>query len=206
VHAQEQERRRIERNIHDGVQQDLTALIGLAGHARQEFEHDPSAAGDDITAMQDGLRRVLADLRDFAQGIHPSVLGDRGLLVAVETLAGRHPVPVSIRADASLRALRLPDEVEGAAYFTIAEAFANTLKHGRAKRIEVELRENGNRLFVRVGDDGDGFDAAKARGTGLANLRDRVAAVGGALQVDSSPGGGTAVLAEFPLAVQGRAR
>ena len=199
VHAQEQERRRIERNIHDGVQQDLTSLIGLAGHARQEFEHDPDAAGDDIEAMQDGLRRVLADLRDFAQGIHPSVLSDRGLLVAIETLAGRHPLPVTIRADASLRALRLPDELEGAAYFTIAEALANTLKHGRADHLDVELREHGNRLLVRVSDDGDGFDSSVARGTGLANLRDRVAAVGGALQLDTSPGVGTTVLAEFPI-------
>lgn len=199
VHAQEQERRRIERNIHDGVQQDLTSLIGLAGHARQEYEHDPGAVGDDIEAMQEGLRRVLADLRDFAQGIHPSVLSDRGLLVAIEALAGRHPVPVTIRADASLRSLRLSDELEGAAYFTIAEAFANTLKHGNADRLDVELRENGDRLIVRVSDDGDGFAAAGVRGTGLANLRDRVAAVGGRLQIDTSPGAGTTVLAEFPL-------
>ena len=206
VHAQEQERRRIERNIHDGVQQDLTALIGLAGHARQEFEHDPDAVGDDIEAMQEGLRRVLADLRDFAQGIHPSVLSDRGLLVAIETLAGRHPVPVAIRADASLRALRLPDELEGAAYFTIAEALANTLKHSRADRLDVELRENGDRLIVRVSDNGDGFDAAAARGTGLTNLRDRVAAVGGALQIDTSPRAGTTVIAEFPLPDERRRR
>ena len=199
VHAQEQERRRIERNIHDGVQQDLTSLIGLAGHARQVFERDPGAVGDDIAAMQEGLRRVISDLRDFAQGIYPSVLSDRGLLVAIETLAGRHPVPVAIRADASLRTLRLPDELEGAAYFTIAEALANTLKHGRADRLDVELRENGDHLTVRVSDDGDGFDAATARGTGLANLRDRVAAVGGALQIDTSPGAGTTVIAEFPL-------
>jgi signal transduction histidine kinase len=206
VHAQEQERRRIERNIHDGVQQDLTALIGLAGHARQEFEHDPNAVGDDIAAMREGLRRVLADLRDFAQGIHPSVLSDRGLLVAIETLAGRHPVPVTIRADASLRALRLPDELEGAAYFTIAEALANTLKHSRADRLDVELRENDDRLTVRVSDNGDGFDATAARGTGLTNLRDRVAAVGGALQIDTSPGAGTTVSAEFPLPGERRRR
>ena len=199
VHAQEQERRRIERNIHDGMQQDLTALIGLAGQARHEFEHDPSAADDDIGAMQEGLRRVLADLRDFAQGIHPSVLSDRGLLVAVEALAARHPVPVTIRADASMRALRLPDELEGAAYFIIAEAFANTLKHSRADRLDVELRENDDHLTVRVSDNGDGFVAAEARGTGLTNLRDRVAAVGGALQIDTSPRSGTTVIAEFPL-------
>ena len=156
--------------------------------------------------MQEGLRRVLADLRDFAQGIHPSVLSDRGLLVAIETLAGRHPVPVAIRADASLRALRLPDELEGAAYFTIAEALANTLKHSRADRLDVELRENDDRLIVRVSDNGDGFDAAAARGTGLTNLRDRVAAVGGALQIDTSPRAGTTVIAEFPLPGERRRR
>ncbi len=199
VHAQEQERRRIERNIHDGMQQDLTSLIGLSGHARQEFEHDPDGVGDDLEAMQEGLRRVLADLRELAQGIHPSVLSDRGLLVAIETLAGRHPVPVAIRADASLRALRLPDELEGAAYFTIAEALANTLKHSRADRLDVELRENDDRLIVRVSDNGEGFDAAAARGTGLTNLRDRVAAVGGAIQIETSPSAGTTVIAEFPL-------
>jgi signal transduction histidine kinase len=202
VNAQEQERRRIERNIHDGVQQDLTALIGLAGRARQEYERDSTAAGDHLTDMQNGLRRVLADLRDFAQGIHPSVLSDRGLLVAVEALAGRHPVPVAIRADPSLRTLRLPDELEGAAYFTIAEALANTLKHSRADRLDVELRGNGDHLVVRVTDDGNGFDPAGVRGTGLANLRDRVAAVGGALRIDTSPGAGTTVIAEFPLPVE----
>jgi Signal transduction histidine kinase len=206
VNAQERERRRIERNIHDGMQQDLTALIGLAGQARQEFEHDPTAAGDDLAAIQDGLRRVLADLRDFAQGIRPSVLSDRGLLVAIETLAGRHPVPVSIRADASLRALRLPDELEGAAYFTIAEALANALKHARADRLDVELHENGDRLIVRVTDNGDGFDAAAAQGTGLTNLRDRVAAVGGALRIDTSPHAGTTIIAEFPLPGERRRR
>ncbi|MFE6255797.1 histidine kinase [Agromyces sp. NPDC057865] len=199
VHAQEQERRRIERNIHDGVQQDLTALIGLAGQARHQLEHDPTAAVEDIATMQDGLRRVLADLRDLAQGIHPSVLSDRGLLAAIETLGRRHPVPVTIRADTSLRTLRLPEELEGAAYFTIAEAFANTLKHGRADRLDVELRESANHLIVQVTDNGSGFDAATARGTGLTNLRDRIAAVGGALEIDTAPGAGTTIVAEFPL-------
>ncbi|MFE5672021.1 histidine kinase [Agromyces sp. NPDC056523] len=202
VHAQEQERRRIERNIHDGVQQDLAALIGLAGQVHQVVERDPGAAGEDLEAIQDGLRRVLAELRDLAQGIHPSVLSDRGLLVAIETLAGRHPGPVDVRADPSLRARRLPDELEGAAYFTAAEAFANTLKHGRAERLDVELRENSGHLTLRVHDDGDGFDATAARGTGLTNLRDRIAAVGGTLRIDTSPGAGTIVIAEFPLPVE----
>jgi signal transduction histidine kinase len=102
--------------------------------------------------------------------------------------------------------LRLSDELEGAAYFTIAEALANTLKHSRADRLDVELRENDDRLIVRVSDNGDGFNAAAARGTGLTNLRDRVAAVGGALQIDSSPHAGTTVMAEFPLPSERRRR
>ena len=93
-----------------------------------------------------------------------------------------------------------------AAYFTIAEALANTLKHSSADRLDVELRVNADRLVVRVSDNGDGFDVAAARGTGLANLRDRVAAVGGSLQIDTSPGAGTTVTAQFPLPGESRRR
>lgn len=200
VRAQEQERRRIERNIHDGVQQDLTALIGLVGHARQEYEGGADIVGEDLERTQEGLRRVLADLRDFAQGIHPSVLSDRGLLAAVEALAGRHPVAVEVRADPALRGMRMADDVEGAAYFTIAEALANTLKHASAKRIDVEMHIEGEVLVVRARDDGAGFDVDRATGSGLANLRERVAAVGGHLDVGSRPGEGTTVTAEFPIA------
>ncbi|GAA1999468.1 sensor histidine kinase [Microbacterium ulmi] len=200
--AQEQERRRIERNIHDGVQQDLTALIGLVGQARQEYGRSGDAVGEDLERAQEGLRRVLADLRDFAQGIHPSVLSDHGLLAAVEALAGRHPVAVEVRADPVLRGIRLSDEVEGAAYFTLAEALANTLKHGSAHRIEIELHLEGRALEVCARDDGVGFDVERATGSGLANLRERVAALGGRLEVVSRPGGGTTVTAEFPIAAE----
>jgi signal transduction histidine kinase len=199
VSAQEQERRRIERNIHDGVQQDLTALIGLVGHARQEYDRGADVVAEDLERTQEGLRRVLADLRDFAQGIHPSVLSDRGLLAAVEALAGRHPVPVDVRADPALRGMHLPDDVEGAAYFTIAEALANTLKHGSAHRIEIELHIEQGSLAVCARDDGCGFDVERAAGRGLANLGERVAAVGGRLDVGSRPGLGTTVTAEFPI-------
>lgn len=198
VRAQEQERRRIERNIHDGVQQDLTALIGLVGQARRDRVVD--SIDEDLTTIQEGLRRVLADLRDFAQGIHPSVLSDRGLLAALETLGGRHPVPVTVRAGSALRDQRLPDEIEGAAYFTVAEALANTLKHADAHRIDVELELGGGILSVRAHDDGCGFDPEGAGGSGLTNLRERVVAVGGTLEVDSRPGEGTTVAAEFPVA------
>lgn len=199
VSAQEQERRRIERNIHDGVQQDLVALIGLVGHTRQELERGSEAVAQELTRTQEGLRRVLADVRDLAQGIHPAVLSDRGLLSAVETLAGRHPVLVEVRADPALRGRRMSDDIEGAAYFTVAEALANTLKHGSAQRIEVDLRLQPDAICVTARDDGVGFDAERTAGRGLADLRERVAAVGGRLTVASRPGGGTTVAAEFPL-------
>ncbi|MFT4137105.1 histidine kinase [Microbacterium sp.] len=199
VRAQEQERRRIERNIHDGVQQDLTALIGLVGHARQEY---PGPVGEELEQTQEGLRRVLADLRDLAQGIHPALLTDRGLLAAVEALAGRHPVSTTVRADPELRSTALPDDVEGAAYFTIAEALANTLKHGSARRIEVALQVDGDVLTVCARDDGAGFEPDAAPGSGLANLRERVAAVGGRFDVASRRGGGTTITAAFPLTAE----
>ncbi|WES65707.1 histidine kinase [Microbacter sp. GSS18] len=200
VKAQEAERRRIERNIHDGVQQDLTALIGIAGHAREEYDRSPGETGDDLAMLQDGLRRVLADVRALAQGIHPSVLTDRGLLAAVEALAARHPVPVSVRAGRDLLRLRLPEELEGAAYFTVAEALANSLKHAHASHIEVELAREDGVLRVRASDDGVGLAPASPNGgNGLAHLAARVAAVGGRLEVTGSAGEGTIVAAEFAL-------
>ncbi len=202
VRAQEQERRRIERNIHDGVQQDLTALIGLVGQARQEHEHGSGPLGEELAQTQEGLRRVLADLRDLAQGIHPALLSDRGLLPAVEALAGRHPVPTTVHADPGLRSAVLPDDVEGAAYFTIAEALANTLKHGAAAHLEIALHVEGDVLTVCARDDGVGFEPEHVSGSGLANLRERVAAVGGRLDVAARSGGGTAVSAAFPLTAE----
>ncbi|MGB4780275.1 sensor histidine kinase [Microbacterium sp.] len=201
VRAQEQERRRIERNIHDGVQQDLTALIGLVGQARHELPPHATVA-DDLMALQAGLERVLADVRALAQGIHPSMLSDRGLLAAVEALSARHPVPVVVRADAGVRELRPREDVEGAAYFTIAEALANALKHASAQQISVALRLREERLHIKVSDDGAGFDPDDTNGSGLANLSARVVAVGGRLVVTSDPGSGTTLTAMFPLSEQ----
>jgi len=201
VRAQEIERRRIERNIHDGVQQDLAALIGLAGHARQDLARQTGSVADDLEMMQEGLGRILADVRALAQGIHPSVLSDRGLLAAVEALAARHPIPVSVRADRMLRDARLPEELEGAAYFTVAEALANSLKHASAQHIDVELALRRHALRVIAWDDGVGFETRTSAGTGLANLAERVAAVGGTLEVAAEPGCGTRLAADFALSV-----
>jgi signal transduction histidine kinase len=200
VRAQEAERRRIERNIHDGVQQDLVALIGHTAHVRSELRRDPTSGEAALDDLQAGLRRVIGELRELASGIHPSLLSDRGLLEAVEALAARSTVPVSVRADPSLRGLRFAEEVEGAGYFTIAEALANIGKHASATRAEVSMSRTNGSLRIEVRDDGTGFDPANAVGEGLANLGERLTALGGRLHVTSRPGGGTTVTASMRVA------
>ncbi len=158
VRAEEAERRRIERNIHDGVQQDLVALIGQTGHVRTQFDQDREGAAEELVLLQGGLERVLSDLRELASGIHPSLLRDRGLLPAVEALASRNPVPVVVRADPSLRHLRLAEELEGAGYYIVAESLANTLKHADASRVEVTLARSNGQLLITISDDGNGFE------------------------------------------------
>jgi signal transduction histidine kinase len=195
VRAQDAERRRLERNIHDGVQQDLVALIGHAAHLRGQLDRDPAAAEQALTELQEGLRGVIGDLRELAHGIHPSVLGDRGLLAAVEALAARSAVPVSVRADPSLRGQRFAEEVEGAGYFAIAEALANVGKHAAATHAEVTLARSNGSLHIEVRDDGAGFDPVTVAGEGLPNLADRMAALGGRLDVVSREGDGTTVRA-----------
>ncbi len=202
VKAQESERRRIERNIHDGIQQDLVALIGLAGQIRTAGHIDGTDHEQDLTQLSAGLSRVLDDLRVLARGIHPSLLSDKGLLVAVEALAARHPVPVDLRADPALRTMRFPDDVEAACYFTISEALANTLKHARAESVRVELALRRARLDLTVADDGVGFvpDSPLAHaGQGLTGMKDRFAALSGTVAVRSQPGRGTTVSATIAI-------
>lgn len=200
VRAQDAERRRIERNIHDGAQQDLVALVGAAAHARAELARDPASGERALDELQQGLRQVIAELRELAHGIHPSLLSDRGLLEAVEALAGRSRVPVSVRADPALRGARLSEDVEGAGYFTVAEALANVSKHANASQAEVSLARADGSLEITVADDGGGFDPAAATSEGLANLGERLAALGGHLDVASRPGGGTTVSARVQVA------
>ena len=199
VRAGEVERRRMERNIHDGVQQDLVALIGQAGRVRTHFEREPDAVAEELASLQSGLERVLGDLRELASGIHPSLLRDRGLLAAVEALAARNPVPVLVRADLSLRSLRLAEEIEGAGYYTVAESLANSLKHADASQVEITLSRSNGSLQISIHDDGKGFEKASSHGNGLANLSERLAALGGRLDVTSEPGLGTTVFATLAL-------
>ncbi|MGH2752302.1 MAG: sensor histidine kinase [Actinomycetota bacterium] len=173
------------------------ALIANASHARTVIRRDPVAGEVAVAELQDGLQRVNTELRELAHGIHPSVLGDRGLLEAVEALAARSSVPVAVRADPSLRGERFAEEVEGASYFTVAEALANVIKHAAATRAEVRLARSDDALRIAVHDDGEGFDLATAVGEGLANLAERLAALGGRLDVVSTPGQGTTVTAQL---------
>jgi signal transduction histidine kinase len=199
VRAQETERRRIERNIHDGVQQDLVALLSYCGRIRSQLSRDPAAATDLLDQFQASLQRVIGDLRELAHGIHPTLLTDRGLLEAVEALAARSPIPVTVRADSSLRGLRFAEEVEGAGYFTVAEALTNVLKHAHAAHTEVSLLRSNGSLCIEVHDDGPGFDRTPTTGNGLANLAERLTALGGQLDIDST-GTGTTVRATLTIA------
>ncbi|MBB6546762.1 sensor histidine kinase [Nonomuraea rubra] len=194
VNAQEAERRRIERNIHDGVQQQLVALI-----AGLELARATGAGPAVLAGLREQARQTLADLRELAAGIHPSALSQGGLVEAVEERCSRLPVRTTVTSPPSLRARRFADQVEGAMYFTVSEAVANALKHAAAATIEVRLEQDGGRLRATVADDGKGFDPGAPARRGLATLADRLDALGGSLTVDSEPGKGTRVNAWVPV-------
>jgi signal transduction histidine kinase len=191
------ERRRLERDLHDGAQQRLVALslqLGLAKRRLQEGED--AAASAMLDAARDELARALEELRELARGIHPAVLTDRGLEPALEALAERAPLPVSLD---QMPAERLPAPVEAAAYFVVAEALTNVVKYAEASTAAVRIRRNGSYAVVEVHDDGVG-GADPTIGTGLRGLADRLAALDGRLEVHSPPGEGTTVRAEVPCA------
>lgn len=194
VNAQEAERRRIERNIHDGVQQQLVALI-----AGLELARATGAGPDMLAHLREQARQTLTDLRELAAGIHPSSLSQGGLVEAVEERCSRLPVHTTVTSPPPLRARRYSDEIEGAMYFTVSEAVANALKHAGAATIEVRLSQPDGRLRATVADDGKGFDPAATARRGLATLADRLDALGGGLTVESAPGKGTRVNAWVPV-------
>jgi signal transduction histidine kinase len=206
VHAQEAERRRIERNIHDGVQQELVALIASVRLARNQLGRDPDAAGATLAGLQDAVRVTLDDLRNLAQGIHPAVLSDRGLLPALEAQARAAPVSITLEADRHSRQLRFDDDVEGAAYFFACEALANALKHGHAASIALRVSHEREWLCVEVSDDGIGFAPCTTPRRGLAHLEDRVAALGGRFVVESEPGKGALLRCELRAPIREAAR
>jgi signal transduction histidine kinase len=191
--AFELERRRIERDLHDGAQQRLVALTVALGMARLDLPSD-SAAAEQVGAAHEQAKQALTELRELIRGVHPQVLTDRGLPAAVADAAGRSPVSVDV--DLALPR-RLPGSVEVAAYFAVCEALANMARHSRATTASVRGRLLDDVLVVEVHDDGVG-GADPAAGSGLAGLADRIAVVDGRLLLFSPPGGPTLLRMEIP--------
>ena len=190
------ERRRLERDLHDGAQQRLVALSLQLNLARRQLNTDPATAARMMDAARGELERALDELRELARGIHPAILTDRGLPAAVRALAERAPLPVDLQA---MPADRLPSAVEAAAYFVVAESLTNVAKYARAEHATVRIGREDGVAVVEVRDDGVG-GADPAAGTGLRGLADRLAALDGRLEVHSPPGGGTVVRANIPCA------
>ncbi|WP_405144862.1 sensor domain-containing protein [Sphaerisporangium sp. NBC_01403] len=193
LEAFEAERRRIERDLHDGAQQRLVALTMTLGLARvTRAEETAELVGE----AHEQAKLALAEIRDLIRGIHPRILTDRGLPAAVADVADRSPVPVEVSVECSER---LPSAIESVAYFVVCEALANVARHSRATRATVEGRFRDDRLVVEIRDDGVGGADASA-GTGLAGLADRVSVVDGRLMLSSPPGGPTLLRVEIPCA------
>jgi signal transduction histidine kinase len=196
VEAGVAERRRIERDLHDGAQQRLVSLALDLRLARGQVRGDPDAAERLLDGAAEELGRALAELRELARGIHPAVLSDRGLAAALEALASRAPLPVALRRGGDEG---LPEAVESAAYFVVAEALTNVAKYAAATQATVELRRENGAIEVEISDDGVG-GADPAAGSGLSGLADRVEALDGSLDVESRSGEGTTVIARIPCA------
>ena len=195
VEASVAERRRLERNLHDGAQQRLVTLSLHLRMAQETVRDDPAAAETMLERVGEDLMQALDELRELARGLHPAVLADRGLAPALQALANRSPFPVAI---AGVPDVRLPEPVEAALYYVVAESLTNAAKHAGATEGRVELSTTPTAVIVEIRDDGRG-GATLTGGTGLRGLGDRVEALGGELQVRSPAGGGTVIRAELPL-------
>jgi signal transduction histidine kinase len=191
-----EERRRLERDLHDGAQQRLVSMALNMRLARARLHDDPHGAEQLLDGAGDELEAALGELRELARGIHPAVLSDRGLDTALETLARRAPVPVELQ---QVPDERLPEAVELAAYYVVAEALTNVAKYAAATHATVDVRRLNGKLVVRVADDGVG-GADPEVGTGLRGLADRLAVIEGRLEIDSEPGKGTTITAKIPCA------
>ncbi len=203
VAAQDDERRRLERDLHDGIQQNVVAQIAGLRLARNRLQRGELTA-EELIELQDQARETLTDLRELARGIHPPVLSDNGLVAAVESGVARYPIPLSVEADERVRAERFPDDVETTAYYVVREALANTAKHANATHASVGLARSNGHLRIEISDDGCGIDTEAAAATatssgGLANIRDRVAALRGTVRVVPARPTGTTVLVDLPV-------
>ncbi|MGH2747006.1 MAG: histidine kinase [Actinomycetota bacterium] len=202
VSAQDAERRRLERDIHDGAQQQLVALSIKLRLAQERALTDPSEASRLLDELQTDTTDALQTLRDLARGIFPPVLSDKGLVSALEAHARRCPVDVRITGNV---VTRLPTEIENAVYFCCLEAIQNAVKHAGAGPVSVTLEADKDRLRFSIDDLGPGFDPASVRhGDGIQNMTDRIASLGGDLSIDSHPKRGTTVAGEVPLSASTR--
>jgi signal transduction histidine kinase len=179
VQADDAARRRLERDLHDGVQQQLVGLLARLGLARNQLRRDPELAGSTLRDASLDAQRALENVQELARGIHPAV-------------------PVTVRIDGVVPGARFGSDLEGAAYFFVSEALANVLKHAQADRVEVRLASKHERLLVEVEDDGCGFDASRAKRSGLRGLQDRIETLGGRLELRSRPGNGTVLRMDVP--------
>jgi signal transduction histidine kinase len=195
VAAGDAERRRLERDLHDGAQQRLVAISMQLRYLQSRIREDPATAEELVTTASDELAQSLEELRELARGIHPAVL-DHGLDAALESLAGRSALPVTVDCELGER---LPAPIELAAYFVASEALTNVAKYAQATSASVRVRRTGTRAVIEIADDGAG-GANASGGSGLRGLADRVEALDGTLRVDSPPGAGTVVTAELPCA------
>jgi signal transduction histidine kinase len=206
VAAADAERRKIERNLHDGAQQHLVALAVTVRLAREVAVSDPDAARELLEQLGHDLQAAVQELRDLAHGIYPPLLMDRGLVAALESAAGRSALPVDVVGD---DVGRFPQDVEAAVYFCCLEALQNAAKHaGDDARVTVTIGRSGtgdgaDELAFTVADDGAGFDpdGPAGRGHGFVNMSDRVGAIGGTLTVDSAPGEGTRISGVIPVPI-----
>jgi signal transduction histidine kinase len=199
VAATDAERRRIERDLHDGAQQRLVSLAMNLGMARERFTGAPEPVRRAIAEAHDEAVLALSELREFIRGLYPAVINDRGLDAALSGLAARAPLPVRLRVDVSRPA---SPSIEAVAYFIVSESLTNVAKHAQATRAEVTVMRDGGLLRISVTDDGSGGAVAggdgAGTGSGLRGLAQRAAAVDGTLTIDSPPGGPTVIAAELP--------
>jgi signal transduction histidine kinase len=201
VRAQDDERRRLERNIHDGAQQQLVALSVKLTLVRAMARKDAERADSMLEELQAETQDAMENLRDLARGIYPPLLADQGLVAALEAQARKAAIPVRIEADGISR---YPQDAEAAVYFCVLEALQNVAKYAEASRATIRLEANDGMLTFSVRDDGGGFDPNKTSpGSGLTNMADRLDARGGAIAISSRPGQGTTVTGRVPAHVQG---
>jgi signal transduction histidine kinase len=197
VNAEDAARRTLERDLHDGVQQQLVAALSLVALADQQATRRPEAARVTVGEVGDRLRGAMRELRELVRGIRPPVLEDAGLASAIESRLAALPVEVALHADDAARGRWAP-AVEAAAYFVVSEAVTNALKHAPGSRVVVRLSGTADRLEVQVSDDGPGPTGAPRDGSGLRGLQDRVESLRGSFSVTGGPGAGTVVRAVFP--------